>query len=68
MSSSKIQTMLDKWREVSPEQLLPSIGRFICRNAKKYGVAIPNGVKEYLEQLDASATTSVSENLMYPLA
>ena len=36
VSSSKIQTMLGNWREVSPEQLLPSIGRFIRKNAKKH--------------------------------
>ena len=63
VSSSKIQTMLGKWREVSPEQLLPSIGRFIRRNAKKHGVAIPNELEEYLEQLEASASTTVRENV-----
>ena len=60
MSSSKIRTMLGKWREVSPKQLLPSISRFVRRNAKKHGVAIPNELKEYLEQLEASADTTVS--------
>ena len=55
--------MLGKWREVSPEQLLPSIGRFIHRNAKKHRVAMPNELKEYLEQLEASADTTVSENV-----
>ena len=63
VSSSKIQMMLGKWREVSPEQLLPSIGRFIRRNAKKHGVAVPNELKEYLEQLEASADTTVCENV-----
>ena len=61
VSSSKIQLMLGKWREVSPEQLLPSIGRFIHRNAKKHGVAIPNELKEYLEQLEVTTTTQVSK-------
>ena len=60
--------MLGRWREVSPEQLLPSIGRFIRRNAKKHGVAIPNELKEYLEQLEASAATTVSENVASSLA
>ena len=63
VSSSKIQTMLGKWREVSPEQLLPLIGRFIRRNAKKHGVAVPNELKEYLEQLEASVATTVRENV-----
>ena len=60
ISSSKIQTMLGRWREVSPEHLLPSIGRFIRRNAKKHGVAIPNELKEYLEQLEALSVDSES--------
>ena len=68
VSSSKIQTMLGKWREVSPKQLLPSIGRFIRRNAKKHRVAIPSELKEYLEQLEASADTTVSENVISNLA
>ena len=68
VSSSKIQTMFGKWREVSPEQLLPSIGRFIHRNAKKHGVAIPYELEEYLEQLEASADTTVSENVASSLA
>ena len=68
VSSSKIQRMLGKWREVSPEQLLPSTGRFICRNTKKHGVAIPNELKEYLEHLEASADTTVSENVASSLA
>ena len=63
VSSSKIQMMLGKWREVSPEQLLPLIGRFICRNAKKHGVAISNELKEYLELLKASAAATVSEDV-----
>ena len=50
--------MLGKWREVSPEQLLPLIGKFIHRNAKKHGVAVPNELKEYIE---ASVATIVSE-------
>ena len=57
--------MLCKWREVSPEQLLPSIGRFIHRNAKKHRAAIPN---EYLEQLEISADTTVNENVASSLA
>ena len=68
MSSSKIQKMLGKWREVSPEQLLPSIGRFIRRNAKKLGVAVPNELKEYLEQLESPADATVSENVASSLA
>ena len=68
ISSSKIQTMLGRWREISSEQLLPSIGRFIRRNAKKHGVAIPNELKDYLEQLEASAATAVSENVSSSLA
>ena len=69
ISSSKIQTMLGKWREVSPEQLLPSIGRFIRRNAKKHRVSIPNELKEYLEQLEASANAAtVSSKAILPMA
>ena len=68
ISSSKIQTMLGRWREVSPEQLLPSIGRFIRRNAKKHGVAIPNELKEYLEQLEVSSIESDSESVASSLS
>ena len=60
VSLSKIQTMLGKWREVSPEKLL---GRFIRRNAKKHGVAIPNELKEYLEQLEISSANTDSESV-----
>ena len=59
---------LPLWREVSPEQLLPSIGRFIRRNAKKHGVAIPNELKEYLEQLEASSIDTDSESVASSLA
>ena len=68
ISSSKIQTMLGRWREVSPEQLLPSIGRFIRRNAKKHGVAMRNELKEYLEQLELSSIDTDSESVASSLS
>ena len=68
ISSSKIQTMFGRWREVSPEQLLPSIGRFIRRNAEKHGVAIPNELKEYLKQLEASSVDTDSESVASSLS
>ena len=59
VSSSKIQAMLGKWREVSPKQLLPSIGRFIRRNVKKHRVAVPSVLKEYIETSVAAIVSEI---------
>ena len=59
VSLSKFQKYRGKWKDVSAEQLLPMIGRFIRRNVARLRKVIPEEMKEYLEQLEMfTATTS----------
>ena len=57
VSSSQIQKLRGKWKEVSTDKLLPMIGRFIRKNAKKLGVEL---TPEILELLEAFTTAAVS--------
>ena len=57
VSSSQIQKLRGKWKEVSTDKLLPMIGRFIRKNANKLGVEL---TPEILELLEAFTTAAVS--------
>ena len=48
---------------MSPEQLLPMIGRFIRQNVAKLRKVIPEEMKEYLEQLELFAATASDDNV-----
>ena len=58
VSSSKFQKLLGRWKEVSEEQLLPMIGRYIRQNAERLRMIIPDEIKEYLDLLEMSPATS----------
>ena len=62
VSSSQFQKLHGKWKEVSSDKLLPMIGRFICKNAKKYGVEIPPELNAYLELLEGSTTAAATSS------
>ena len=63
VSSSKFKKVLGKWKEISSEELLPLIARYIRRNTEKMGEAIPDDLKEYLELLETFAAMATSENV-----
>ena len=60
VSSSQFQKLRGKWKEMSSDKLLPMIGRFIRKNAKKVGVEIPPELNAYLELLEGSTTAAAS--------
>ena len=62
VSLSKFQKYLGKWKDVSAEQLLPMIGRFIRQNVARLRKVIPEEMKEYLEQLEMFAATTSDGN------
>ena len=63
VSLSKFQKFRGKWKDVSAEQLLPMIGRFIRRNMARLRKVIPEEMKEYLEQLEMFAATTSDGNV-----
>ena len=61
VSLSQFQKLRGKWTEVSSDKLLPMIGRFIRKNAKRLEVEIPPELNAYLELLEGSTTAAASE-------
>ena len=61
VSSSQFQKLRGKWKEVSTDKLLPMIGRFIRKNAKKLGVELPPELIAYLELLEESTTATTNK-------
>ena len=63
VSLAKFQKLFGRWKEVSAEQLLPMIGRYIRQNVEKSGVIIPDEIKEFLELLEMFPHASVREKV-----
>ena len=61
VSSSLFQKLRGKWKEVSSDKLLPMIGRFIRKNAKRLEVEIPPELNAYLELLEGSTATATEK-------
>ena len=62
ISAERFRKLGKKWQEVSADQMLPLIARYIRSMAVEKEEAIPEELKEYLEQLQTSTTSMTSQD------
>ena len=61
VSTERFRKLGKKWQEVSADQMLPLIARYICNMAVEKEEAIPEELKEYLEQLQTTTASMTSQ-------
>lgn len=63
VSAERFRKLGDEWQEVSPDEMLPLIAKYIHSVAEEREEAIPEELKEYLEKIDTPAADTTSQGV-----